>query len=376
MVYYIGFYDTMTDGKFSRTVSPAAVRKMDYVIDKIANLGEDVTILSTACASSKVPGLKNKASIQDHVQVRYFPFGNFSKKFMRSAAERLMPIWLFMYCLFHIKKQDKVVYYHSPVTDQAVRRSQKIKKYDLISEIEEIYSLVWSRNKRDVKSEKALLRDCTKKAIVVSESLKNYLKHPTAIVSYGSYATCMKPKIKHDDGTIRLVYSGAFDKVKGGAFAALEIMPLLPTNYKLTLSGKCPPALLPELNEKIAALNAVRGEGNVRFAGLLPEDEFETLLLSSDIALNLQNEGAFSGFLFPSKLLTYLCYDLPIVTTPGESIVASSLADILCITDNYDPQTVAQAILSVNLDRDEDYRQRLLQMDAQFEDDLKALLQS
>lgn len=374
MVYYIGFYDTMTDGKFSRTVSPAAVRKMDYVIDKISELGKDVTIVSTACASSKVKGLQNKARLRDGIQIHYYPFSNFSIKILRYAAEKLMPIWLFFYCLLHIGKDDKVVYYHSPATDQAIRRSQKLKRYDLISEIEEIYSLVWSRNKRDVKSEQALLRDCTKKAIVVSESLKNYLKHPTAIVSYGSYATCMKPKIRRDDGFIQLVYSGAFDKVKGGAFAALEIIPHLPANYQLVLSGKCPPALLPELNEKIAELNALRGEGNVRYAGLLPEEEFETLLRSADIALNLQNEGAFSGFLFPSKLLTYLCYDLPVVTTPGESITASSLADILYITENYEPENIVQTILSVDIDHKEDYRQRLLQMDALFVQELDALL--
>lgn len=374
MVYYIGYYDIMADGKFRRAVSPAAVRKMDYVIDKITELDKDVTIVSTARPCSKTKGLKHKLQLRDHIRVHYFPLGNFSSKLLRSAAGRLIPLWLFLYCLFHIGKQDKVIYYHSPSTDQAVRRSKKLKKFDLISEIEEIYSLVWSRNKRDVKSEQALLRECTSKAIVVSESLKDYLNLPDAVVSYGSYATCMKPKMKHNDGSVFLVYSGAFDKVKGGAFAALEIMPHLPSNYKLILSGKCPPALLPELKERIAELNAVRGEDNIRFAGLLPDEEFELLLRSADIALNLQNKGAFSGFLFPSKLLTYLCYNLPVVTTPGESITASSLSDILYITKDYDPDNIVQTILSVDIAHNDDYRLRLLQMDTQFVQELNKLL--
>ncbi|MBP3633977.1 MAG: glycosyltransferase [Oscillospiraceae bacterium] len=375
MVYYIGFYDTMTDGHFSRAVSPAAVRKMDYVIDKIAQLGKDITVVSTARANAKTKGLQNKVRVNDRIKIDYFPLGNFSAKLLRSASEKLMPLWLFLYCLFRIGKDDKVVYYHSPVTDGAVRIAKKLKKFDLIAEIEEIYSLVWNRNRRDTRSEQRFLRQCTEKAIVVSESLKNYLKHPTAVVSYGSYATCTKPKIRRNDDDIMLVYSGAFDKVKGGAFAALEIMQHLPENYRLVLSGKCSDALLPELHEKIAQINASRGEDNVRFAGLLPEEDFEQLLRSADIALNLQNEGAFSGFLFPSKLLTYLCYDLPVVTTPGESITASSLSDILYITGDYDAESIVQTILSVDIDHEDDYRRRLTEMDAQFVRQLGELLQ-
>lgn len=374
MVYYIGYYDIMTDGKFTRTVSPAAVRKMDYVIDKIISIKKNVTIISTACAGQKSKNLKHRHQINDRSRVVYFPCANTANKLLRHISERLMPLWLFFYCLLHIRKQDSVIYYHSPATDEAVRRSQKIKKFDLISEIEEIYSLVWSRSKHDVKNEQVFLHDCTKKAIVVSETLKNHLKLPNAIVSYGSYATCMEPKITHDPDCITLVYSGAFDKVKGGAFAALELMPHLPANYKLILSGKCSPALLPELQEKIEALNKVRGENNVIYAGLLPEEEFETLLRSADIALNLQNEGAFSGFLFPSKLLTYLCYNLPVVTTPGESIKDSCLSDILYITDSYDPKDIANTIAQVDIDHKDDYRDRLIAMDAQFEEELKILL--
>lgn len=376
MVYYIGFYDVMTDGVFQRTVSPAAVRKMDYVIDKIVAAGEEVTVVSTACAPRKIKGLKHEGRVSDKVRVHYFPCANSRIKLLRSLSERLMPMWLYFYAMKHIGKDDKVVYYHSPATDQAVRRSHKRKGYDLISEIEEIYSLVWSRNKRDVKSERIFLRDCTDKAIVVSESLKNYLSLPEAIVSYGSYATCMKPKIPGPEGTVTLVYSGAFDKVKGGAFAALELMRHLPEKYRLILSGKCSPALLPELQEKIKKLNALRGEDNVRFVGLLPEEDFETLLRSADIALNLQNEGAFSGFLFPSKLLTYLCYNLPVVTTPGESIKSSCLADILYITRSYEPHDIVRTIEKVKIDHEEDYRCRLMDMDAQFGQQLQKLLKS
>ena len=53
MIYYVGYYDIPRNGKYVRSISPAAVRKMDYVIQALCELGENVTVVSPAITASQ-----------------------------------------------------------------------------------------------------------------------------------------------------------------------------------------------------------------------------------------------------------------------------------------------------------------------------------
>jgi len=109
----------------------------------------------------------------------------------------------------------------------------------------------------------------------------------------------------------------------------------------------------------IEEMNRKCGRTAVSYAGLLSDEEYEKLLLAADIALNPQKEGGFGQYLFPSKILTYMSYGLPVVSTKGASIVRSEVADLITFADDYTGEAVARAIRSVTAKSAQVYLDRL-----------------
>ena len=226
------------------------------------------------------------------------------------------------------------------------------------------------------KQEEALIAMSGGKAIVVSEALKEKIGFDHAVVSYGSYKAYEGPihRAPKADNSIRLVFSGGIEKTRGGAFVALDVIRKLPARYSLTISGSVDAGSKDDFLSLIQEINIEKGFNCVKYVGLLPQEQFDELLLHADVALNLQREGEYGGFLFPSKILTYLAYELPVVTTPGESICKSALSDQLFITDDYRIDTIIQTIEAMDLSKQNNYRQTLQKMDAEFKAALKELI--
>ena len=377
MIYYVGYYDRLRDGQFVRNVSPAAVRKMDYIIDVLCELGEKVTIVSPAILTSLNDSADLHPSVEilkEHCTLICPPMLPIKNKRLQAINARFARLWLKRYLLRHVKKDDVVMLYHVPILASAIISSLDKIGYKFILEIEEVYSKVWNLSNGDRKKEALLISRCNGNAIVVSEVLKERLGLNKALVSYGSYQTYSGPIRKKKSNTIRLVFSGGIEKTRGGAFVALNVIRKLPRNYTLTISGNIDLNSREEFLQIIQDINTEKGFLCVQYVGLLPQDQFEEMLLNSDIALNLQREGEYGGFLFPSKILTYLAYELPVVTTPGDSICKSSLCDDLFITEDYQTETIIRTITTIDLSENHDYRSKLQIMDKEFKKMLGELL--
>lgn len=379
MIYYVGYYDIPRDGQYIRSVSPAAVRKMDYIIQALCELGENVTVVSPAITDSPDAntGLRPLVeSIGEHCDLVCAPMLPIRNARLQSINARFARVWLKHYLCDHVQKDDVVILYHVPALAPAISASLKKIGYKFILELEEIYAKVWKLSKAEKKNEASLIAMSNGRAIVVSEALKERVGFDHALVSYGSYKAYSGPIHSTDKGgaPIQLVFSGGIEKIRGGAFVALEVIRKLPARYSLTISGNVEVGSKDELMRLIQEINAKKGFSCVKYVGLLPQDQFDDLLLNADIALNLQREGEYGGFLFPSKILTYLAYELPVVTTPGESICKSSLSDQLFITDDYQIDTIIQTIEAMDLSKQHNYRQTLQKMDAEFKKSLRELI--
>lgn len=379
MIYYVGYYDIPRDGQYLRSVSPAAVRKMDYVIRALCELGEDVTVVSPAIPSSPTVKSEMRSQVESvgaHCDLVFAPTLPIRNARLQSINARFARLWLKYYLCRHVRKNDVVMLYHVPVLAPAITASLKKVGYKFILELEEIYAKVWKMSKTEQKSEETLISLCNGNAIVVSEALKEKVGFDHALVSYGSYKVYSGPihRTAPEDGKIRLVFSGGIEKTRGGAFIALDVIRKLPERYSLTISGSIDTNIKNEFIQMIQQINVEKGYQCVKYVGLLPQEQFDELLLNADIALNLQREGEYGGFLFPSKILTYLAYELPVVTTPGESVCKSSLKDILFITSDYKVETIIQTIEAVNFSKQSNYRQTLKEMDAEFKKALRELI--
>ena len=156
-----------------------------------------------------------------------------------------------------------------------------------------------------------------------------------------------------------------------GGHLSVMAMRYLPGNYILNISGPVNVHDKEEFLRLIEDTNKELGRNAINYLGILNDTDYNNILLNSDIALNPQKEGEFGNFVFPSKLLSYLAYNLPVVTTKGKSIINSSLRELLYFCDGYNPEDIANAILMVDFEKKTDSREKLEELSLIFRNKLK-----
>ena len=377
-VLYVGYYDILRDGKQIRNYSLAAAKKMGFVFDSIAELGYHVDIISPSFIKTRdsIKTNQTREELKPDIDLVLTPSWGAKNKLSRIARVLRSEIWLFTYLLKNAGKNEPVLVYHNYALSLPVLAAQKIKKFHLILEIEEQYSMVWQLTPYQKWKEDLLLKKGKKDTLVVSELLADKLGIENPIVSYGSYSAYkgIIPERSYDNGKIVLIYTGSIDKVKGSAFTAIEAMKYLPENYELKISGPISEKDRKDFNDAVTKINSESNRKAVEYMGLLDEHEYEQLLLSANIALNPQKEGGFGQYLFPSKILTYMSYGLPVVSTKGESITRSEVADLITFADDYSGESVAKAIRNVEIKEPSVYIKKLDWLKKQFSEKIEKIL--
>lgn len=377
-VLYVGYYDILRDGKQIRNYSLAAAKKMGFVFDSIAELGYHVDIISPSFIKTRdsIKTNQTREELKPNIDLVLTPSWGAKNKLSRITRVLCSEVWLFMYLLKNAGKKEPVLVYHNYALSLPVLAAQKIKKFHLILEIEEQYSMVWQLTPYQKWKEDLLLRRGKKDTLVVSELLADKLGIKNPIVSYGSYSAYKGtiPERSYANGKIVLIYTGSIDKVKGSAFTAIEAMKYLPENYELKISGSISEKDRKDFNDAVTKINSESNRKAVEYLGLLDEHEYEQLLLSANIALNPQKEGGFGQYLFPSKILTYMSYGLPVVSTKGESITRSEVADLITFADDYSGESVAKAIRNVEIKEPSDYIKKLDWLKKQFSEKIEKIL--
>lgn len=372
-IKYVGFYDVLREGKQYRVYSLAAAKKMDYICHELSTLGYKVRIVSPSYVTAKGNKKIERKShlISDACCLELPPSCEANNKISRVIRVLQSRVWLFTYLLKNTKRNEKVLVYHNYSLALPVILAQKIKGFDVVLEVEEIYSKVWKLSCIQRWKEKILLKYADENCLVVSEVLAEELKLKKPAVSYGSYMICDKPHRSVNDGTIKLILTGSVDKERGNGFLAVEAMKYLPSQYKLFISGSVVSKDREEFLELIKKTNADLGRDACVYLGLLDEEKYEQLLLSADIALNPQKEGEFGKYVFPSKILTYLGHGLPVVSTRGKSIEKSSLSDVIVFSDGYDGESIAKAVENVTIKKADYYYSPLENLQIEFANKLE-----
>lgn len=378
-VTYLGHYDLFRNGKQERVYSLAGARKIDFVCDELVQLGFDVNLVSAAYSNQKGHGNVSGTTerIRDGITLILAPSNKATNKIERIKRVLGARLWLFRYLLRSCGKDDCVVVYHNYVDALAIVLAQKIKGFKLVLQIEEQYSMVWKLSPFQNWKEKLMLSYGKKGSLVVSELLAKHLNISEPIVSYGNYKTYRDsiPK-KFQNPQITLVFTGMIETVRNGAFCSMECMRYLPENYRLLLSGPISKDNRKLFEETLSRVNAECDREACVYMGVLDDDHYRELLLNAEVALNPQKEGSFGEFVFPSKILTYMSYNLPVVSTKGKSIVESQLANYIVFADDFTPEAVAEAIKTIDANCIIDYREILAELENKFQTQLKNRIES
>jgi len=373
-IKYIAYYDTLDNKKENRNYVLAATNKMDYIISTLNKVGFKVRVISASATKNK-RGYKGKLIKLDNGNYlklfRTFRWGN---KLNRIISIFSMRLFLFFYLIINIKKNENVFVYHSLGYISLINLVKKIKKFNLILEIEEIYADVIGCERARKKEYK--LFNQASAFIFPTELLNEKLnkKNKPYVIVYGTYQTEESRKCRFNDGKIHCVYAGTFDPRKGGAFAAAAAE-FLDERYHIHILGfgtekdKCD--LLKTINEISTKTNC-----GITFDGLLSGEDYIRFIQSCDIGLSTQTPDAdYNDTSFPSKVLSYMANGLRVVSIRIKTLEISELNNFLYYYDKNTPEAIAEAIKNLNINDAYSSREVLEKLDKKFTENVNDLLE-
>ncbi len=376
-IKYVAFYSNNTmDGQNRQTALPAT-NKIDYICSTLVRSNYEVEIISPSWTNNTSGFYKSDfKKIADGISLRTFATFGAKNKFQRIIKYIFSLIQLFFYLLINTKKDESIIVYHSVILSLPIRAAKLFKKFKLILEVEEIYQDVQSFSKFTKKNEYKIFRKVDK-YIFPTELLNKKLNtkgKPYAII-YGTYQNEKNKRNKVEDGKIHVVYAGTFDPRKGGALAAVATAAYLPENYHIHIIGFGSNKDIVMLKNSIEEISK-NTEATVTYDGLLRGDEYIQFLQKCDIGLSTQIPGGeYNNTSFPSKILSYMCNGLIVVTVRIKVIEMSSIGNCVYYYEVQTPQSIAEAIMSININEHYDSKQLIKALDKEFMENIKKLVE-
>lgn len=382
-IKYIAYYDTPDNAEQKRGYVLAATNKIDYICKALNHIGYRTDIISASSTNDTKHCyrgcLKEIHPMQTLKLFFTFPWGNRIQKVLSFAT---MKLFLFLE-LLRVKKNEKILVYHSLSYMHLVHLAQRIKRFHLILEVEEIYADVSGNTK--LRNKEIQFLQSADSYIFPTELLSRMLNvsNKPYVIIHGTYQ--VEPKRNIQSGILRLnreneriihcVYAGTFDPRKGGATAAVTAAAYLPANYHIHILGFGSAEDTKHIQDMITQLSE-RCESTVTFDGLLSGEDYIRFIQSCDIGLSTQNPDAdFNATSYPCKILSYMANGLRVVSIRIPVVEQSAVGDKLYYYDTQTPESIAKAILSVDVNSEYDSRKLITDLAMQFENALKQLLE-
>lgn len=372
-VKYICYYN-YRDKTLLRENVQSASTKIDYIINVLNRNGIDVDIISKSPVSSTGfrPSLGGKITLAKSKTLRhFFSFG----------CRKILPLYLisralntahfFVWLLFHTKRGEQIIVYHSLGYTMTLLLLRKIKKIRLIGEIEEIYQDVHKQFALTGSSEYNFINKCDKYIFptqLLDEKINS--KHKPSVIIHGVYEPAQITESKFNDGKIHVVYGGTLDPQKGGA-AAAAAAEFLPSNYHVHICGFGDATEIKKIVKDVSS----RAKAKITFEGELKGDKYRQFIQKCHIGLSTQNpNAAFNSTSFPSKILMYLANGLKVVSIDIPAIAKSGVKDVISFYHVQSPKDIADAIMRQNDMCGQDVTAVLKGLDAKFSSDILKLL--
>lgn len=379
MIHYITSWARQPQ-KHNLRQFPAAATKSEYVTEALKGIGGNQTVRVLSLAQTlhrKWYWAPRTVEVFDEKETdEVIPSIGSPIRLVRGLNRVILNVYLLCYLLFRVKKDDAVIMYHSYSYATAMIIAHKLRKLKYILEVEEIYQDVVNLPKRLQRAEYNVFKRAS--AYVFSSSLLNTainIDRKDASISHGTYKVEQNRNIEFNDGKIHVVYAGTLNPKKGGAKAAASVE-VLPENYHVHILGYGSASQINDMKNFVAEI-AKKSKAKVSYDGLLSGEDYIRFIQSCHIGLSTQNpDAAFNATSFPSKILSYMANGLRVVSVRIPAIEQSAVGDLITYYDEQTPEAIAKAITDVDMSEPYDSRARIAELDAQFRDDLKKLIEA
>ncbi|MBO7519924.1 MAG: hypothetical protein J6T73_04010, partial [Clostridia bacterium] len=319
--HYIGYcYSENEKNEYKCNV--ASNIKMHYIASAAQRAEYRVSLLSM-CKPNKKTFSPFRTDKSGDIPVKHIAAFRDSNRFINALSLALYEIQLLLYIVFSVRKKDTVLIYHSMRLSGIVSKIMRFRKCHYILEVEELYSFAADGIKTYHEKEKRII-NAFDHFLFANGYIPKYLGIPQEkfVTVYGSYLLPESWGEKYNDGKIHCLYAGAVEKLNKGAFRAIEASELLPDNYVLHLIGKGSKQDLEEATELIKAINDRSGYEKIVYDGFYSGAELDEYMSRCDIGIGTYAiQDSYSNFIFPSKLVSYMCHNLKVVTGKSECYI-------------------------------------------------------
>ena len=350
--------------------NPPSAQKVDYIIDSLNSLGYHVNYVSFSESLNDKLCRAKKMKLSEMTDFYLCP--NIPGKYRESFTYR----WFkHIYAPKHIKYGDILLVYHTNGMRNDVLRSIADKYHmKFVYEVEEIYAYAHDQVSYKQVNEEIEFLQCPDRYFFCSELIAekvNKSQKPYLVVE-GYYKHAKANIEPFADGKIHCVYGGIIDEVKGGAFRAVRAAQFLPEDYVIHILGFGDTGKLNEIIDSTAGSRKCQ----VVYEGLKNGQDYIDFISRCHIGLSLMTmREDINNSAFPSKLVLYLSCGLRTVACRVKVLEISKMADSLVFYDEDTPESIAEAIMSIDIKRPYDSKQLMDSLDQGFKNDLKCLLE-
>ncbi len=373
-IFYLGYYDTYKNRHEKRVYFAVGANKMSYIVSVMEKAGYTVELVSMSSTrgTNKFDGRTEKIGKNSNlVLFKTLPMGNKIKYINSVLYSRCQ---LIKHIVKNVKKNDTLVVYHSVGYADVVRILRKLLKFNLVLEVEEIYSDVNNSEKGRKKEEKIF--EVADSYIFSTELLNEKINRNNKpyCISYGTYQVEEDRNCKFDDGKIHAIYAGTFNPHKGGLNGALSAVPYLGSQYHVHILGKASDEFNKNLYKNIDKISQ-QTQCTVTYDGFLRGEDYIRFLQSCHIGLSTQDPSKkFNDTSFPSKILSYLSNGLRVVSIRIPVVEKAEISPLIYFYDENSGEEIAKTISSVDVDSPYDSRLVIQQLDDNLANELKKIL--
>lgn len=371
-IFYLAHYDLLNKQN-TRNVHPGAVYKIDYVVEKLVDIGYKVNIISFAIPKFEGKYKSETIMISEKISLKLFK-SFFTNNMVEKAIRKLLNILSILYfTTTAIKKNDLIIVYHSMNLSWIVRYLKIIKKAIIIYDIGELYGDQID-NLKTKKKEINMFKHANAYIFPNDHMFSTYSSGKPSTILYGVYGkVALTGLTRFNDDKVHCVYSGTLTSVKKGSSNAIRAGEYLGKNFHIHILGISSDNEIKETKELIREVS-LKTECTITYDGTLYDEQYLLFLMGCNIGLATQTVNSnLNDTSFPSKILTYMSAGLNIVSSEISAVKNSKLAENIEFYQGDDPKEIANAIIRIN--RNQSNTHFILdKLDKKFRDDIEYII--